>query len=231
MSEQLSLKDLIPVGIAFAGYFAGTLHTAAANIRERRKALNAVLFSLLEMRWEIITSDPRLMMAAIRRLLVERFGGQAELELSKPDVRQFFSQLLSSLVSAERDGIGTRYSEAVQTLAPFYPIIAHRLAGEGIIRIDTRLREHYDRVRQHPIIAADPLVPASLALIEDRTLSQMFDEASKRLAADLKDIARQFGLLARLRIYRMIKDQDERVLSDAFYGSLKIALEPMLTGL
>ena len=96
-----------------------------------------LLFSLLEMRWEIITSNPRLMMAAMLRLLVERFGGQA----------------------------GTRYSEAVQTLAPFYPIIADRLAGEGIIRIDTRLREHYDRVRQHPIIAADPLVPAFLGLV------------------------------------------------------------------
>jgi hypothetical protein len=228
LSEQLSIKDWIPVGIALAGYLAGVLHNTAANVRERRKAVNSVAYSLLEMRWEVKTSNPSLIMAALRQFLLSRFGAQADIELSKPEVQQFFRQFLASVANGDRDGIGKRYSDAVRTLTPFYPIIAYRLSGESIIRIDTRIRTHYDQLRDHPIIAGDPNTPVSVALIEDRTLSQAFDEAVRSLSGDLQEVSSCCGLLTRMRIRRTIKEQDERVTSDKVFKLLTTTFEPIL---
>ena len=229
LSDQLSLKDFIPVGTAFAGYLVAALHNAAANIRERRKAVNSVLYSLLEVRWEVKTSDPRFVMAALRRFLLERFGAQAEVELSKSEIQQFLREFVASVTPGERDGIVKRYSDAVQKLAPFYPLIAHRLAGEGIICLDVRLRTHYDLLRKHPFFAADRKTPVSIEMLEDHTLSQAFEQADKTLTCNLKAVSSSCGLLTRMRIRRMMKYQDEHASSDSFFDFLRTALEPIFT--
>ena len=64
----LSLRDLLPLGTAVVGYAVGGLHTALANIRERRKALNSLLYVLLQLRFEVKKSNPTYLLAAIRQV-------------------------------------------------------------------------------------------------------------------------------------------------------------------
>ena len=231
ISGPLTLKDCIPIAIALGSYLVGMLHSTAENMRERGKALNSVIHSLLEMRWEIKTSNPSLALAALQKFVQERLGSDAGMELSKPEVQQFVRQLFASFMPGEREGIGERYTAAVQTLAPFYPLTAHLLSAGSIIRIDARIREHYDRLRQHPLIAADAKAPAALALLEDRSLIRAIEEAAERLSADLEALCSRCGPLTRLRIRRAMREQDTRASSKEFYSVLEEAMSQILTGI
>jgi hypothetical protein len=58
-AESVTFRDIVPLATAVAGYIVGTLRTAAANLRERRKALNAVVYALLKLRRDVDASNPR----------------------------------------------------------------------------------------------------------------------------------------------------------------------------
>ena len=50
------------------------------------------------MRWELKTSNPSIAMEALRRVMVERFGDEAQRALALPEVDQFFEQLFEHLL-------------------------------------------------------------------------------------------------------------------------------------
>jgi hypothetical protein len=228
MNYQWTPKDLIPLCTAAAGYVVGILHTAAANFRERRKALNAVLFSLLEVRWEITASSSSAISGALKAILIENFGPQAAEELAKPEIRNFFRQLITSAVASGREGMMERYVEAVKILAPFYPLIAHRLSGERIMAVDKQLHEYYERLRANPSLTTDPAAPFTIDELEDHTLDRAFVHARQSLTDSIALISKCYWGPMRWRISSALRDQDLRSSPDELIAFIKKNLEPLL---
>jgi hypothetical protein len=206
------------------------MNTEAANVRERRKALNAVLYTLLEIRWEVMASNPATILAVLKELLTERFGPQADQEFAKPEIRDFFRQLIAAAVPADREGLAERYVQSVQTLAPFYPLIAHRLTGAQITAFDQKMHEHYDRLRAHPVLAADPNVPLAIGQLEDHTLETAFAHAKQSLTDSIDLIRRCYKSPMRWRIKAVLRRQDQQASADQFVSFFKKNLGSLISG-
>jgi hypothetical protein len=216
-SEALTLRDLLlPFLGAAAGYVVGVLQTAATNLRDRRRALNAVLFSLLQMRGEILTSNPRDMLAALGRYLSKRFGPEATKALADSNVRALIYQVMQDLTSARIPSLETRYQEAIKTLVPFYPLLAYRLRGDRISLLSAFSKNYYERVRQIPDIANDPNAPTALRVIEHHTADVAFAKAASQLAEDICAVASAFSVFGRSRVMSVLEEQSKPIADEEF---------------
>lgn len=223
-------KDiLIALVTGVIAYLSATLQTIGAFRRERRKALNGVLYSLLEIRWEIIASDPKLVNEFLRRLIEERFGKESTSILETSEVQSLVGQLLDTRVPfLETEGLASRYAEAIETLVPFCPLIAHRLAGTKIVNLDQSLRKYYQSSRRHPAVTLDPNAPAAITRLETSTIEQAFCEGTQKLTSDVKRIAWELGPLTGVKALLELKRQDRRFSTDEFYDLFNRVVSPVL---
>src|SRR5258707_10406486 len=83
-------RDLVlPLITGFIGYLISQRQANRAFVRERSKALNTALYSLLEMKWDVQCSNPAQAMKLLRRVLLDRFGRIALDFLAIPANRRF----------------------------------------------------------------------------------------------------------------------------------------------
>lgn len=190
INTTLSLRELLPVATAVAGYLAGGLHTALANIRERRKALNALLYVLLQLRFEIRRSNPKQVLGALKTFISQRYGSDTALKLDDPALHEVLVAALGKAVEVDSKQISTRYFETVSDLAPFDPLLAYRLTGDQVVRYEGVVNRYYESLRQLPDLANDPHAPPTLAVMEQHTLDLAFEHAMEQLSSDVKRVAR-----------------------------------------
>lgn len=149
-SEALTPRDvLLPFLGAGAGYVIGVLQTAAANMRERRKALNTVLYALLQMRREARISNPRaVILPQISDLILRRFGPDAVARFVQMGVPAVIYDALQATAGDRLSALTTQYNEAVRALIPVDPLLAYSLTGDRLIRLDSFVKNYYEHVRQ-----------------------------------------------------------------------------------
>jgi hypothetical protein len=173
------------------GAFISEFRIVLADARERRRALNVLLFDLLELRNDVRTSNPRLLIDTLQRILRRKFPGV--------DITAFLGQLLQPIIaSIHKEVMGNsrlrlteRYEGALHTLVPYDPMLAYRLAGsERLAAVERAIALYYDKIAQHPGVANDPNAPRFLSVIQDETTTALIDEVLKNLADDLRRIAR-----------------------------------------
>lgn len=223
------IRDVVvPLLTALVGYFFSQMQAAGNIGRERYKALNGVLYTLLEMRWEMKTSNPSIAMEALRRVMVERFGDEAQRVLALPEVGQFFEQLFEHLLPSGRDSLAKRYSEAVQVIVPFYPTVAYQLASPDIIHLDSKIRTYLDKVRQHPAIVLDPAAPASMSILQHQLLAKAFDQALTKLTEDLQRIVALYPFFKQIKIARVVRSQDRGDSTDELYKFVNETFEKLM---
>jgi hypothetical protein len=228
--NTVPLKDVyIALVTGLIGYLSATLQTIGTLRHERHKALNAVLYSLLEIRRDIHASDPKLVKEILRRLISERFGKESAALLETPDMQSVVSQLLDTrLPFLQTEALASRYAEAVKALVPFCPLIALRLAGVQVVGLDQSLRSYYEGMRHHPIFALDPNAPASITKIEHRTVEQGFHEITLKLTQDVRRVAWQLGPITWLKALLMLRRQNRRLSTDEFYSFFTRVIGPAM---
>jgi hypothetical protein len=100
--------------------------------RERRRALRKLLYELLELRIRIEANDPRAIMAPFMSRLRERMAATGTpLEPSTAEEEQKLGQLVSAM-AADLLGpsVEDQYTQAVNELAPYDPLLAYYLRGQ-----------------------------------------------------------------------------------------------------
>ncbi len=221
LSSIPSKEVLIPLVTGLIGYVSAALQSIGTLRRERHKALNGVLYSLLEIRWEIRASDPALMQETLRRMISKRLGEGSAPILETPEAQRLIGQLLDIRIPLlKKERLATRYAEAVKATVPFCPLIAHRLAGMDVVSLDQSLRSYYEGIRRHPALALDPNVPASITRLESRTIEQGFTEAQLKLTKDVRRIAWRLGPATWVKAHFALRRQDRRLSPDEFCDSL-----------
>jgi hypothetical protein len=204
----LTYRDLIPIGTAIAGYVAGTLKVAAANVRERRKALNTTLYALLKLRSEARSGNPRELLLQVRRFMVARFGvGVVDL-ITRPELRSFIYRTVQDASTAKMTVAIDQYREAVKALAPFYPLLAHRLDADRAANLQTLIRGYYERVRLQTDLPEVHSDPQAMDLMEDQTLDLAFTKALERLSDDIHAVAGKLWWLSRRAALSALRQQD-----------------------
>jgi hypothetical protein len=204
----LSIRDLLPLATAVAGYAVGGLRTALANVRERHKALNSLLYVLLQLRFELKRSNPTFLLDALSKIITSRYGPDIARSFGDPNIRRLLNSLLENAIGTQSAAASARYNDAVHALAPFHPLLAYRLTGEQVIQYEAFVKRYYDAVRQQPDILRDASAPAALGTMERQTLDLAFTKAMEQLAEDALQVAKASWTLKRFYARGVLQRQD-----------------------
>jgi hypothetical protein len=206
---SLTIRDVVlPLVSAAVGYLASQLQLSRALGRERTKALNCLLYALLEIRLEVRSSDPRILINVIGAYVEKKYGAEGTATLARPEIREFLKQLTDFVISPNRGSMAQRYSTAVQAIVPFYPMAAHELAGPEIVQLDSRLTSYWENVRKLPMVDLDPRAQKTIKELEDGLLLRALEHAEVRLSDSLKLVSRLYPVLRRIEIARLLKKND-----------------------
>jgi hypothetical protein len=227
-AESVTFRDIVPLATAVAGYIVGTLRTAAANLRERRKALNAVVYALLKLRRDVDASNPRQTLVQLSRLLIKRFGEEAIVALAQPGVRNLVYDAVRSFSADRMTNVAQRCAESIGMLVPFCPLLAYRLAGDRVAQLHPFVSRYYDSIRARPGVVSDPRGSEILAAMEDQTLDVAFKKTQEELADDIRCVAAKISIFSRLRILRTLRMQDDDVSDDEFEAEFGAHFDGML---
>lgn len=186
-----------PQWIAFATGIAGLLigaliselHVALAGVRERRRALNVLLFDLLQLRFDVRTSDPRILIETLERITRKQFP--SEPWTMPASVRSIVVNIQKETLGDTRRKLTERYETAIGALVPHDPLLAYQLAGRELIsRLERAIGLYYEKIAQLPDVAKDPNAPQVLNVMVDETTSALIAEVLNELANDIHQVAR-----------------------------------------
>jgi hypothetical protein len=188
-------RDWLPLATAIAGLFLGAiiteLHVALAGGRERRRALNVLLFDLLQLRFDVCTSNPRAIVQTLIKVAQRKFGAQHVPAEKQRELQSIIGAVLEEVLRQDRVRLTERFTNAIQELAPHDAILAYRLAGrERLTGLENAIRLYYLKVSQHPDVIGDSQAPQILGVMQEETTTALIEEVLKELAADIERIAR-----------------------------------------
>ncbi|MEJ1961791.1 MAG: hypothetical protein WDO56_09680 [Gammaproteobacteria bacterium] len=122
---------MIPLATAILGLLIGAviseMHVALAGARERRRALNVLLFDLLQLRFDIRTANPRLMMEMLQRIVRRKFGAAHANFTAPPELHQIMVRAHQELTRSDRFRLTERFQSALHALVPHDPMLAYSL--------------------------------------------------------------------------------------------------------
>lgn len=193
--NSLTLKDWLPLLIGLAGIVAGAILTELraliAGSRERRRALNVLLYELLQLRFEIKTSNPRTVLEAISRIAERKYGAGVAQGLKDPAFVVLISKVFIEAGFSDTSKLAERYETAVRALVPFEPLLAYRLSGnERLAKLERVIGTYYREVSQMPSVVSDPNAPALLPIVANATTQILVEEVMRELATDVMIVAR-----------------------------------------
>lgn len=232
-------RDVLPImGTLFGvilGAIASELRELLAGGRERRRCLNAVLFNLLDLRHEIRSSNPRLIIDLIHRAIAKRVGEAQATVIREPAFRALLSGTFKPFLKSRRRGLAERYAASVQALVPHEPLLAYRLSGEEqLLRIDGLLENYYSRVAQEPSVSADSNAPLLISIASDSTMVAATDDALEHLRDAILGVGRARGwwmvrcLWIPLTVRRRLRLQD-RAVEEKLCGKLDHLVDEILS--
>lgn len=193
--DGLIWENWAPLATAIVGLFVGALisefHVALAGARERRRALNVLLFDLLQLRHDVRNSDPNLVFGTFLRVIQKKFGDVATQFFDMPQFRTTLVDIHKVLQDSDRPKLTERYENAVRGLVPHDPVLAYRLSGNAQISgVERAVALYYARVAAHPDVIKERDAPKLLSVLEDETATALIAEALKDLSADVRQVAR-----------------------------------------
>lgn len=218
---------MLPVIAAAAGYAFGILRAVATQMRERRKALNAVLYYLLQMRWAVLVGNPRRALVSIQGQLSQRFGPHAGKALEQLDFRDLVFKVLDSMADRSK-ALSEAYRNSVQELVSLEPLLADRLSSDRIMQLQADVRRYYEGVRARPEVIADPDAPPVLAKLERHTVDLAFDAAERRLGEDVRAVADTFWMRRRLQARRVLVRQDHEFSKEIIDNEMRDLLDMLI---
>jgi hypothetical protein len=231
-------RDAVPIIAALVGVLLGAalseLRELLASGRERRRSLNVLLFQLLELRHEIRSTNPGLVLDALHRVIAKRIGEDQAKGIRDRGVRELLISTVKPLLMSHRKQLAKRYTDAVQALVPYEPLLAYRLSGnERLLRIDRLIDDYYTRVAQRPEVLIDPKAPALIAIAADSTINVAVDDALCHLREGITKVGRARGwwwcrwLWLPLSVQHRLRLQD-RVVDEELDGRLGLMIDQML---
>lgn len=221
---DITLRDLLPIaGVIFGAIVGGGIaqfHAIVAASRERRRALRTLLYELLELRFQLLRSDPIKIMEALRKVLVRRFGNDANKVIDSPEISGVLDYAMQAARNTSPVSLSSRYKQVVEALAPHDPLIAYHLAGKDtFLELESQFEQYYRQLREHPLVVADPDGSKMLKVVERASIQSVYSEALSRLAKDIVEVAKECSYLTGRRIKRVLTIQDEPP-DDEFAGKL-----------
>lgn len=210
---------------AAVGGFIGELRALLQERRERRRALRQLLYQLLEVRYRVSTTDPRAIPRVFQKYVEGRFGPDAARQVGLPHAQRLFRQISQVVAEAlSRNPVAAHYQQAVDTVAPYDPILAYRLRDlGGLVHLDTQITQYYDRMMAIPDVAADPQAQVFRSDLEASTLEKAYSDALEHLSNKIRLVACGIGIMSWLRIRKVLCRQDQP--SDA---DLQSAMDQLL---
>lgn len=205
---SLSARDLLlPIVTAVAGYVVGILQSVAADRRDRSKARNRVLYLLFQIRREVRVTNPREFLPIIANAVVKRVDAIPGELPDEKQVAALLSVLLEALSGQRRSRLTESYEAAVEDLVSTDPLLALRLTGPHIARLDAAVKEYYRRVQAQPEVIANPTAARVLASMETHALELALKESLEQLAVDIRELAASYLPIKRRRILRLLASQ------------------------
>lgn len=212
----MSLLALIPVLAALAGAFIGGLVAEVRTVlemrRERRKALNRVLWTQLDLWYDLEQSDVGELIDEFMSGMAKRLGVTTDEFKIPAEHQDMFTAVLAQFVGEARNpDLDVNYEEAVDSLAIFDPILAFRLSGKTKFSRPREQSEAYlAKVIQHFGGGDENDLKPGVDLMRPFLRREMFDSARKVLREDIKDVAGELGRKPRKRVARLLSELSER---------------------
>lgn len=213
----LTLHDLLLsfVGVV-GGYTLGVLQSVAADQRDRWKARNRVLYTLFQIHHEVRASNPRDVLPLFERSIRRRLGKDGENVTIPPELRSTLSSVLRQLTEPRLADLAKSFTDATQALVPIDPLLALRIAGARSIRVDSLVRDYYERISNRPDLLIDPNARRVLTAMEERTLEMACKKAMAQLDSDIREVAGSFWKFRRHCILEELKKRSSGISDDEF---------------
>jgi hypothetical protein len=213
----MTLQILIPVVAALAGAgvagLAGETRHYVELRRERRKALNRVLWCQLDL-W---TALSRYDLTGALEVVMPRFAdrlGVVEADLSPANNREVVAELVADNILPDREpDLDLKYAASVEALASFEPVLAYRLSGK------TELQFYREQVNSYMAAAVDrlpmePTDPAMLKSFISFLQKEMLRTVKKILQDDMEAVGKHLNRRTRRDIKRATRSLEERIEAD-----------------
>jgi hypothetical protein len=146
----------------------------------------------------------------------KRFAEIGPDEAAPEELMKVLSEILRRLASPALQHLETSFNKSIQTLVPIDPLLALRIAGARSARLETLVKDYYQRISSRPELINDPNALRVLATIEEHTLDLAFKKARDQLASDIREIARSFWIFKRRRILKELENRGTSLSADEF---------------
>lgn len=223
----MSIVALVPVLAALAGAFIGGLVAEVRTVlemrRERRQGLNRVLWTQLDLWYDLERSEVGGVVDHMHEGLAKRLGVAKE-DLSFPaEYQDLLGSIIAQLASDARNPeLDSQYETAVDALASFDPILAFRLSGKTKLARPREQSEGFIAtvVQQMGSISYEELKPG-VDHMRPFVRGEMFESSRQIFREDIEEVAEQLGRKAKKRVRRLLSNlslragqQQETILED-----------------
>jgi len=208
VSDQVYLPIVTALAGVLLGGFVAEFHNILQGRRERRRALRIVLYRLLQLRFQVQARRPERIIATVSNYVRQQGVDVPGQEIARhPLFKRALSKVLDSQAHAP---LADSYSDAVDALASYAPVLAYSLSGEDrFLRLDASIQQYCDEILQIPEVAAAPLTPTIEGPMRAATAETAAEAALDALAETIATVA---GFLSRNTLRsakRFLKHQDE----------------------
>ena len=230
VTDALNARDFVlPFVGAVAGYVVGILQTVAADRRDRAKARNKVLYILFQLLREVRASNPQQLLPLVSEVLVRRFGAAIDGSGTRDDVVKLLAGLLRKLTGERLRTLGEASESAVQALVPTDPLLALRLTGARITRLEDFVKDYYKLVQARPEVATDPNAPRILATMEAHALDLALKKTVEELSSDIRVLAASCWIPQRRAVLQLLQKQNTPVSAKEFEAELGEFLDELVS--
>ena len=215
MQFDITFRDALPVLAALAGVIVGgviaELRTLLRGARERRRALRTLLHHLLELRFRVVTQDPRPLLPILIGYLKRRFSPEQVQAFESSASEQILRQVFAALVTSAGDPpVIEQYERAIEALAPHDPILAYRLSNQSRLpNLEHELMGYYAKLMTLPQLAQDAEAVELLPQIESASVVIARSQALDQLAESIRDVASEVSWSTRRGARQVLQRQDE----------------------
>lgn len=145
---------------------------------------------------------------ALHRVLERKLGPGASKALGPAEQQKLFGDVQELFEDTFENPLAPRYEEAVDSLAPYDPILAYRLRNQSrVIKLDSVLQTYYKQISER-FSQAGPDQLVALPVMESVTIDLLRSDTLQDLADYAKLVASAIGPITRYRLGAALRRQD-----------------------
>jgi hypothetical protein len=193
----MSLQILVPIIAALAGAglaaFAGELRHYVESSRDRRKALNRVLWCQLDLWYEVKRADIGDGLDIVFSKLATRLGVDIA-AIASVETRSKLAQILADNFALRKSlELDKKYADAVETLAAYEPVLAYQLSGKTDLQRHREKSDAYVSAIAEQFGEGKTVDSAGLGALMPFAREETFRAADLVLQEDIEDVAARLG--------------------------------------